>query len=154
MQAAALIRYGRCFKGGARTAFILNKDWITKLPQKLQEAHRDLETIRDKHIAHSVNDWELNIPVAVLRRDSEKGTTEVENVSVQHHRILTVDDDSIEELRQLAETLVRMIKVQFKEEQQHVLKIAKRIPVKKLERRLSASAARPGRKRLDIRRRR
>ncbi len=149
MQAAALIRYGRCFKGGVRTAFILNEDWITKLPSDLQAAHRDFEILRDKHIAHSVNDWELNIPVAVLHRDSEKETVEVVNVSVKHHRILTIGDDSIEELRKLADTLMRMIKAQFEEERQRVLNIAKQIPVEELEQRLSAPEARPGTKPLD-----
>jgi hypothetical protein len=73
MQAFALIRYGRCFKGGVRTAFLIPPEWIAALPAELRHAHADFLALRDKHIAHSVNDWELNIPVARVRVDQETG---------------------------------------------------------------------------------
>ena len=56
IQAHALIRYGRCFRGGVRTAFLIPPEWIEELPADLRQAHADYLDLRDKHIAHSVND--------------------------------------------------------------------------------------------------
>lgn len=113
LEGAALIRYGRCFKRGVRTAFILDAQWIAKLPPELQAAHRDFEALRDKHVAHSVNDWELNIPVAVLRQDAETGESQVSSVSVQSHRIIGQTPESIDQLKQLAESLLALIRIEF-----------------------------------------
>ena len=41
MQAFALIRYGWCFKGGVRTAFLIPDAWIEALEPQLRQAHRE-----------------------------------------------------------------------------------------------------------------
>ena len=97
LEGAALIRYGRCFKGGVRTAFVLDAHWISRLSPDLQAAHYDFEALRDKHVAHSVNDWELNIPIAVLRLNSETGESQVSSVNVQCHRIIGLTPESIDQ---------------------------------------------------------
>ena len=142
LEGAALIRYGRCFKGGARTAFLLDAQWIAQLPSELQSAHRDFEALRDKHVAHSVNDWELNVPVAVLRRDTETGESEVSSVSVQSHRIIGLTMESIQQLKRLAESLLILIRNESKVEAERVLAIAKQIPISELEARLAEPAIR------------
>jgi hypothetical protein len=149
LEGAALIRYGRCFKGGARTAFILDAQWIVKLPQELQDAHRDFLALRDKHVAHSVNDWELNIPVANLRQDEKTGESEVSSVSVQSRRIIGLTPDSIDQLKRLAESLVVLIQAESKAEAARVLAIAKQIPIAELEARLTDPAIRTGVRQLD-----
>ncbi|SRR6266571_4360728 len=149
LEAAALIRYGRCFKRGARTAFVLDAQWLARLPQELQDAHRDFEALRDKHVAHSVNDWELNIPVAYLLQDEEKGRCEVSRVSVQNHRIIGQNPESIDQLKRLAEGLLAMIDVEFKAEAARVLSIVKQLPIAELEARLKDPAIRTGVRQLD-----
>lgn len=144
LEGAALIRYGRCFKGGARTAFLLDAQWIARLPAELQAAHRDFEALRDKHIAHSVNDWELNMPVAVLRRDTETGESEISSVSVQSHRIIGLTQESIAQLKQLAESLLTLIRIEAKAESTRLLEIVKQIPVAELEARLTGPEIRTG----------
>lgn len=64
MQTHALVRYGRCFRGGVRAAFLIPQSWIDELDPDLRQGHRDCLDLRDKHVAHSVNDWEINTPVA------------------------------------------------------------------------------------------
>lgn len=149
LEHAALIRYGRCFKGGARTAFILDAQWIAKLPQELQDAHRAFEALRDKHVAHSVNDWELNIPVANLRQDTETGESKVSSVNVQSYRIIGLTSDSIDQLKHLAESLLALIKVEFNAEAERVLEIVRQMPIAELEARLNDPAIQSGVRHLD-----
>ena len=80
---------------GGRTDFVLDAQWLEKLPKELQDAHRDFIALRDKHVGHSVNDWELNIPIAYLRIDETTGHREVSSVSVQSRRIVGLTLDSI-----------------------------------------------------------
>jgi hypothetical protein len=149
LEGAALIRYGRCFKGGARNAFVLDKQWIAGLSQELQDAHRDFVALRDKHIAHSINDWELNIPIANLRQDAKTGESQVSNVTVQGHRIIGQTRESIDQLKRLAESLLTLIRIEFDAETARVLVIAKQIPITELEARLTEPAVRTGMRRLD-----
>jgi hypothetical protein len=150
LEGAALIRYGRCYKGGARTAFLLDGSWISKLPPELQQAHRDLEALRDKHVAHSVNDWELNVPVAYLRQ--EEGKSQVDSISVQSYRIVGLAPETIAQLKTLAQSLKALIAEESKIEASRVLAIAKQIPIADLETRMTEPAIDTGVKRLDTHR--
>ena len=70
LQSAAMIRYSRCFKEGVRKAFQIPKSWLAALEKKLQEIHADTLILRDKHIAHAVNDWDNHVPELMLTRES------------------------------------------------------------------------------------
>src|SRR5262245_23806049 len=61
----ALVRYARAHdKDGARDKFRIPQAWVDQLPD-LKEAHHSFLLLRNKHIAHSVNDWEVCNPVAL-----------------------------------------------------------------------------------------
>jgi hypothetical protein len=55
---AGVISYGRCFKGGVREEKLDAKDLATKVSSFDLEIHDYLIALRDKHVAHSVNDFE------------------------------------------------------------------------------------------------
>ena len=144
LQAAAVIRYCRTYCGGVRTAFKLSREMLDKLPTELQEAHREFDALRDKHIAHSVNDWELNVPVIYLKVDATRQTYEVSSVSVQNHRIVALAEASIRQLHELAQTLGAMVENEIDKEKARVLEIAKAMPIEELKKGLHEPAIVPG----------
>jgi hypothetical protein len=135
LQAAALIRYGRCFSGGTRTAFILDAEWLQSLPDALQTAHGDFVTLRDKHVAHSVNDWEINVPVVHLRQVAGEPTT-VSSIGVQQHRVVAVSSDSIDSLCTLACALLSNVQNALDAERQRLLVYVRTRPVAEFEEKL------------------
>lgn len=141
MQSHALIRYGRCFRGGVRTAFFIPADWIEELPAELRQAHFDILDLRDKHIAHSVNDWELNVPVARVRVDRDTGAVTVGSVSVNQHRVVLLARESIDRLWHLAKALADRVESEMKLEQARLVEYAKAIPVEELRRRIREDPA-------------
>lgn len=143
MQAAVLIRYGRCFKSGVRSAFLIPAKWIDELPDKLREIHRQANALRDKHIAHSVNDWEINEPVAELRFDANN-EPEIVSVSVRQHRILAVPDGWADDMETLATTLADRVEHVYHEEQQRVLELLKGMSAEEIRRRRNAPGRLPG----------
>jgi hypothetical protein len=138
MQDAALIRYGRCFRGGVRTAFIIPEDWLAGLDPDLRAAHRDFLDLRDKNIAHSVNDWELNSVVTRVQVDQATGEVlKVHGVSVNQSRTVLVASDTLDRLWRLAKTLADLVEAEMKIEQDRLLHShAKKIPHEELKRRI------------------
>lgn len=136
MQDSALIHYGRCFIGGIRTAFLIPRAWISDLQPDLRQGHRDFLDLRNKHIAHSVNDWEINTPVARVRIDRETQSLIVHQVTVSKSRVVMLASDSLDKLWRLAKTLADRVEEEIKREQARVLEYAKTIPEKELRRRI------------------
>jgi len=151
MQDSALIHYGRCYSGGIRTAFLIPQEWIDDLPADLRQAHRDFLDLRDKHIAHSVNDWEINTPVARARIDRETGEVNVHAVNVNKSRVVMLASDSLDKLWRLAKALADRVEKDMKVEQAKLLEIAKKIPVEELKRRIKEDPPDwPGQRKLGI----
>lgn len=149
MADAALIRYGRCFSGGIRTAFLVPQGWIDELPADLRAGHRDFLDLRDKHIAHSVNDWELNIPVARVRIDQATQEVNVHAVAVNQSRVVMMSSESTDKLWRLAKTLADRVEQDMKLEQEGLLAYAKSIPAEELKRRILEDPADfPGQRKL------
>ena len=63
---AALTSYGRAFKSGVRS----EKPSVATLDDNEQAWHGYLVDLRDKHVAHAVNDYEQTIVVAYLTRSA------------------------------------------------------------------------------------
>jgi len=136
MQDLALIRYGRCYKGGVRDAFPIPQEWIDALPAKLRQAHHDFLDLRDKHIAHSVNDWEVNMPVARVHVDEQTNDVTVKAVRVHKYRTLMIGSDWLEKLHRLAVTLADRVYEDIRREEERLLEYAKKIPTEELKRRI------------------
>lgn len=137
MQDSALIHYGRCYKGGVRTAFLIPVEWIEELPSELREAHQYFLNLRDKHIAHSVNDWELNTPVARVRINRETGEINVHAISVNRSRVVMLGSESLGKLWQLAKQLADKVEVEMEAEKVKLLDVARKISPSEIRRRIS-----------------
>src|SRR4051812_6854909 len=75
LQWAAMVRYGRCFVGGGkRTAYVLTRERIDWLGANRLAIHDKVLALRNKHIAHSINDWEINSVTVQLEGDPSTGT--------------------------------------------------------------------------------
>lgn len=136
LQAAAMVRYGRCFRGGVRTAFVLDAAWINSLPAELRRAHSYFVALRDKYVAHSVNDWESNLAVAQLRRTKGR-PTEVVSVRVESGWVSAIDARRIQELGRVSSALAKVVDEEFEIERGRVLKVVSAMPIAELEARLS-----------------
>lgn len=132
---AALSRYGRCFKKGRRDAFHIPRQWITELPDSLRETHEHVLDLRDRHIAHSVNDWEVNLPVVRLVA-GELGATVLGDVSVRQVRVLMLGAEEVDRFWHLAKTLADRVVESMEAAKADLLQEARRIPIEKLQRRL------------------
>ena len=142
LQAYALIRYGRCFgRGGVRTAFLIPRAWLDELGPDLSQAHADFLDLRDKHIAHSVNDWEVNIPRVRVSINRETGAAAVHAVTVDHANVLLLSSDAFQLLRRLASALADRIEQEMVAEKAALLEHAKRIPLEELKRRIHEDPA-------------
>jgi hypothetical protein len=86
---SALIRYGRCFNDGVRHSFRDVSEWAARLPDGLASVHSEALLLRSKHVAHSVNDWELNVPVVRVSIDSETGEQHITEVTVSNQSVLS-----------------------------------------------------------------
>ncbi len=76
--AAAVVRYARCFKGGKRRE-VECEELLASLDPEQQQLHDDVLTIRDKHVAHSVNAFEEGWVDAVVSDDPKQ--VRVEKIS-------------------------------------------------------------------------
>lgn len=63
---SGVIAYGRCFGGGVREVRLRADDLTTEMQHFNVDAHRYLINVRDKHVAHSVNAFEIYAPVGIL----------------------------------------------------------------------------------------
>ena len=91
--------------------------------------HADFLALRDKHIAHSLNDWELNIPVARVRIDNDTDAVHVHAVTVNQSRMLMVASDSLDKLWRLAKALADRVEKEMESEKAKLLEIAKDISI-------------------------
>ena len=136
LQAYALIRYGRCYGRCARDAFDIPRAWIDELGPDLSQAHDDFLALRKRHIAHSVNDWEMNIPRARVSIDRDTGAASVHAVTVEHANVLLLSSDSFQLLRRLASALADRLEQEIEAEKAALLEHAKKIPIEELKRRM------------------
>lgn len=92
---ATIIRYGRAFKGGVRS--IDKGALLEDLPDEVQAAHENILAWRDKHVAHSVNDFEDAAIQAryCLERVREEGITQI---TVAQSRVICPGVSELQEI--------------------------------------------------------
>jgi hypothetical protein len=148
---AGLIRYGRCFGGGRRHAFRIPRIWIDELPAELQGMHARAIAVRDKHVAHSANDWELNVPVAQIATTADGVASTVRSISVEHHRVLMLGIPELRLMQTLAEALIERASAAGKELTRELHRELRGIPPREIRRRAPArprlAARHPGKDR-------
>ena len=143
---AILVRYSRPFVTGVRTN--LKEEALNTLSRPQREKHDQLRAFRNKHIAHSVNEYEENQPVARywVERVQEEGITSVE---CNHKRVVGLSLEDVENVIELTTALLSYVDQCLEREQTKVLKIVRSMPLKNVLSKATTGPAIPSPKRID-----
>lgn len=113
------VKYGRCFKGGIRRN--TEKQILATLSPEDVELHQLVIDIRDKYIAHSVNDFESH-KVRVWLNPEEKGRM-INNVNIESHYMAGPEPQLFERLKHLIDQLLSWIDVEKKREEKRLIEL-------------------------------
>jgi len=130
MSVAAVIAYARCFNQGVRHP--LPKDLFILAPEHLKIAHDYFIALRSKHIAHSVNDFEENTPVAQIGEHFRSGA-EIEHIHVSQSRIVGLRTDDPALLKELATWIFARVDVLVSEEKVKLLPIVRSLSIEEIK---------------------
>lgn len=125
MTTATLVCYSRPFTSGVRRRIKENE--LVTLSPKQRVAHDHFRLWRDKHIAHSVNVFEENQPVARywVERFEDEGFTSVECNSSQ---LIGMSMHDVEMIIELATHFTEELKPVLKREREKVLEVLRSLP--------------------------
>jgi hypothetical protein len=123
---AAVVMYSRPFSEGVRLR--LGEDDLTTLTPEQRSAHDHIRAYRDKHVAHSVNAFEENIPRAnyCVERVREEGIT---GIAYGGGRIVGLSGGEVNAIIELARVLETQIEAQIKDERDRLLPIVRSMPL-------------------------
>jgi hypothetical protein len=126
---AATVTYSRSFSGGVRHR--LGEADLKTLTSEQRVAHDFLRAYRDKHVAHSVNAFEENIPRAnyCVERVNEEGIT---SISYSGGRVVSLSGADVNALIELTTLLHAHIEAQIATEQARLLPIVRSLPLQKV----------------------
>ncbi len=126
LSTAILVRYSRAFVSGVRQH--LGEEALGTLTKQQRDKHTRLRAFRDKHVAHSVNAFEENQPVARywLERVNKEGITSVE---CNHARVTGLSSVDIEDVIELTTALLSYVDSRLEQEKAKVLEIVRKIPI-------------------------
>ena len=111
------VKYGRCFKGGVRSKKT-EKELIAHIAPNDLDLHQLVLNIRDKYIAHSVNDLETHT-VQVWLSPEEDGR-KVYNVNIGSQYLSCPEAQIFKRLKKLIDKLLPWIEEQKREEERRL----------------------------------
>ena len=123
---AIAVMYSRPFMEGARL-WLGNKDLAILTPEQ-RAAHDHLRFYRDKHVAHSVNSFEENIPRAqyCVERVKEEGITAIGHGG---GRVTGLSGAELSAVIELTTVLQTYVDGEIAKEQQRLLEIVRKMPL-------------------------
>lgn len=130
ISSAAVVRYARCFSSGVREA--LEHDLLNLADPDLQELHRFIIDLRNKHVAHSVNPFEEN-DVTLQIASHFQSSEEITAVNTAHGRLIGLSFGMPDQLKRLAEWLLLKLIEEVKNEKVKLLKLARTRPLVELK---------------------
>ncbi len=147
---AILVKYSRPFVTGVRSK--LSVFDVPGLTDEELEQHETFIALRNKHIAHSVNEFEENKVVAYYNDEKvyDEGIT---SISVQHARLISLSGNDAEAIIILSQKILDYINSKIKLEKNKVLNVVRNQPIiEVLKRGASESLANMNIKNVDKRR--
>lgn len=123
---AATVTYCRPFSSGVR--YHLGEEDLKILSVQQRQDHDFLRNYRDKHIAHSVNEFEENIPRAnySTERVRDEGIT---SITYGSGRIMSLGNSDAKALIELATLFERKVDEQIERERERLLPIVRAMPL-------------------------
>lgn len=137
---ASLISYVRCFSTGRR--YGLTADIYKDLDGAI-DYHNWCRSMRDKHVAHSVNPFE-QVTVDVQLSKPDTGKKEVLGVSVLTMKFLVPTIDGVENFLRLVSVALKEVVNKCKEYETKVLDVAKSLPIDTLYAKARGRLVAPG----------
>ena len=126
---ATLIRYFRPFSKGIRRRLDISE--IGTITPLLHKKHEHLRAFRNKYLAHSVNAYEQNRPVA--RYVEERMDTEgVNAVECHHTRVIAMSPQEVDDAIELTTCILRYLDDIIETEKKHVLEKIRLVPIREL----------------------
>lgn len=111
--AAIAAAYGRCFNEGVRER--LPRSLMNSAPSAVRATHDYLTDLRNKHVAHSVNEYEHNY--LEVRVSYEHGSpVGIADVSVQTSRFIPISDGELPSVRGLVDWVRAFVDAEFEAE--------------------------------------
>jgi hypothetical protein len=107
---AAIVAYGRAFSSGVRSERLDT----TTLDDEELEAHNYFLDLRNKHVAHAVNDYEQTVAVAYLSNSAFE-RRQVTRIAQVHIEMLSSDEGDPAMLVRLSERFIRAINIRLDE---------------------------------------
>lgn len=126
---AIIVRYGRANSAGRKKK--MPGECFERLTEEEKDNHEFFMNLRNLHYAHSVNNYESNIPKAWINNinSSNPGFNQV---GVIHERVIRLSTQEIQDIVSLAGKLLLSLESQIKKEKDKVTEIAKKIPISQL----------------------
>ena len=151
LSTAILVRYSRPFVTGVRKW--LGEEALAVLDAQQRRKHERLRAFRDKHIAHSVNAFEENQPVARywVERVKDEGITSVE---CNHSRIIGLSSADLEDVIELSTAMLSYVEGRLRDEKAKVLEIVRQLPVEQILAQPQSGPALPDLSKIDRSRKR
>jgi hypothetical protein len=125
---ATIVRYARPFVTGIRLSLPAPADILTN---EEFAKHRRFRDIRDKYIAHSVNAFEENPPVARYWVETVQ-VDGIDSIECMHGRIVGLGEDDFRDILHLTNTWLAFVQEKLREEKAKVLKIVRGLPLEKI----------------------
>lgn len=125
----AIISYFRTISTGVRSG--ISESHIKLLPEHLRIQHDVFKSIRDKFVAHSINQFEENSVQIGLVRESE--ARRIDTISTIHSRTATFSKVQISELMSLAQALIQIVGEEYDSESNRVWKFLESLPAATLD---------------------
>lgn len=131
----------------------LGGDALEALTPNQREKHARLRAFRDKHIAHSVNAFEENQPVARywVDRVTDEGISSIE---CNHTRITGLSSADLEDVIELTTAILSHVDSQLEKEKAKVLEIVRQMPIDEVLNQPQRGPVLPDLKKIDRRRER
>jgi hypothetical protein len=123
---AILIKYSRPFVTGVRKK--LSIDAVSKLTKDELEKHNKFLALRNKHVAHSVNEFEENI-VKAYYNDETIYTDGITSIGLGHARLSSISGYEAEQIIELSNKIIDYINMEMKTEKAKLLELVRSQPI-------------------------
>ena len=124
LSTAALVRYSRCFTTGVRER--LSIDGLSSASPSDIDLHHRLRGVRDRHIAHAVNEQEVHALYVILD-GSPEATTGAIGFSSFSSAEGPIQPFDVSAMLELCEKWIRCLSTQLTQEETRLIPFAKRL---------------------------
>ncbi len=126
---AILTRFIRAFGGGVRKKGALHLLKTLNGDQKKQYEY--FKNVRNKHIAHSVNEFETNhVKACYIEENPEKG---IQSIGSESIRMIGLSSDDTNKIENICTTLLQRLKKEIETEKEKLLRYTKEFTVEDIK---------------------